>query len=114
MEEQKGAISFKCKYCKAVTRHIILGEVEYNGKMTTQVKCYVCEFTKILYRDPKTKKLTLDESGVPERTIVLPHDIEYRQTQIETELEEDHNKGIDEWLKSDKPRVGYNRKIRAS
>ena len=112
MEELKGAISFKCKYCKAVTRHIIIGTVEYQGKQTEQVKCYVCEYTKILYRDPKTKRIMIDESGVPERIIVLPHDLEYRQTQIETEMEEEHNKQVDDWLKDEKERVGYDKKIK--
>lgn len=111
VEEPKGAISFKCKYCRAMTRHIILGEVEYKGKMTTQVKCYVCEYIKILSRN-KDGKLELDESGVPERTLILPHDIEYRQTQIETKMEEEHNKQVDDWLKDERERVGYDKKIK--
>ena len=96
----KGEISFECKYCRSLTLHYIKSTYIINGKPTILVNCYICSYPSLLYRNEKGK-LHIDQKDVPERTIVLSHDLEYRQTQIETEMEELHNKEIEQWMKSE-------------
>ena len=110
--EAKGEVTFACKYCKVRTAHKLKERTEYKGKQVTIVVCMVCNYKKLMYRDPKTGKLIIDETDVPKRTIIMPHDIEHRQTQLETEEEVEHSRSIDEWLKSDKLRIAYDKKIK--
>ena len=95
----KGEIIFKCKYCRANTRHLIQQEdVEYNGKKGMVLLCYVCEHKKFVYRHPKSGALVIDDRDVPERKIILPYDIEHRLGQVELKEEADAHKEVDKWL----------------
>lgn len=109
--EEKGGVVFPCKYCKARTRHSIKEHVEYKGRNTTKVICNVCKHIGLMYRN-KEGKLVIDQTDIPERLVLMPHDLEYRQTKAETEEEIQHNKEIDEWLRSKNPRVAYDKKIK--
>ena len=93
----QGEITFECKYCRAKTTHIITSKSERAGRPSTLVRCMVCKYEKMVYRD-NTGKLQVDQSQVPKRMIVLPYDVEKIQSEIVSEHQEQELKKIDDWL----------------
>jgi len=91
-----------CKYCKRNTTHRIESKTEYKSRNGLIIRCFVCGFTKFLYKDGTVVKV--DDSRVPERKIILPYDKEWSMGKINSEEEEQANKRIDEWLKHP---IGY-------
>ena len=91
-------LTIKCKYCRANTVHKFTGKTERNSITGQLYKCMICGFTKFVYRSDKG--MVVDQSLVPERTVLMPHDIEQIQSEINSPEEEQANKEIDEWLRN--------------
>ncbi len=96
---------YKCKYCKAETEHIHVSTSEKNGLPASVCKCYVCSYEKLVYRE--RGRLVVDESGVPDRIVLLPYDKEYLMNMPTTQTEENAHKEIDNWLKCDELWLGW-------
>lgn len=97
MENLDSHVVYQCKYCRAKTQHAIISRSEMKGQKGLVVKCMVCNYEKAIYRIGG--RLVMDQSKVPERTIVLPYDKEHidaRDPEVQF-----HQKDIDEWLKKD-------------
>ena len=87
----------KCKYCRANTEHIINKKIEKNGLKGIVVKCVICKYEKAIIRQPNGQ-MKMDDSKVPERTIILQHDKDYIMSDTTTQEEENARKEIDEWM----------------
>jgi len=103
-------MTFECKYCKADTAHITMRITEVNGLKKRVVRCLVCQHDSLLFRN-KAGSIEVDQSNIPDRKIILPHDLEHRQLRIETEEEEKHHREIDQWLKSDNLKLGWRKTL---
>jgi hypothetical protein len=101
-----------CKYCRARTNHITIRVTEKAGHRATVLKCMVCKYEKIAYRR-NDGKLYLDQTGVPERTLLLPYDPDYIMTEQVSDSYMDAQKEMDNWLKHSKGTwFGYDGKPR--
>ncbi len=91
-------VGFDCKYCRANTAHISIGEAERDAIKGTVYKCKVCNYTSFMYRGDKG--IVVDQSEIPERLVDMPHDLNSMQNDIVDETQEQTNKDIDEWLRN--------------
>jgi len=92
-------IIYKCKFCRKSTTHGVVEKIERDGYVGTLMRCFICYHESALFRNHG--KITIDESKVPERIILMPWDDEY--VRMQTDLEDgtviNANKEIDEWLR---------------
>ena len=92
-------ITYKCKFCKKGTTHETIQSIEKNGYPGTLMRCMVCHHESALFRNHG--KISVDQSNVPERKVLMPWDDEYVRAQADMENPEsiEANKDIDEWLR---------------
>ncbi len=91
-------VTFKCKYCRKMTNHIPTSQTEIQGYKGLIVKCMVCGYEAAVYR--RKGRLDVDQSNIPERSIIMIWDDEYTQMKHDLDAPDaiQANKDIDDWL----------------